>query len=75
MSTKRYYFYLIGYCSYDSTELWFFRGFLVLLVKYHQVRKINVAFLIEQNILLLYVIMSFENFYLFKSYAWIQYMF
>ena len=31
-------------------------------------------FLYKQNILL-YVIMSFGNFYLFKSYAWIKYMF
>ena len=32
-------------------------------------------FLYKQNILLLFVIMSFGNFYLFKSYAWIKYMF
>ena len=41
----------------------------------YQVMKINATFLIEQNILLLYVIMSFENLYLFKSYAWIKYIF
>ena len=41
----------------------------------YQVRNINATFLIKQNILLLYVIMSFENFYLFKSYALIKYMF
>ena len=41
----------------------------------YNVRKINAIFLIEHNILLLYVIMSFENFYLIKSYAWIKYMF
>ena len=29
-------------------------------------------FLYKQNILLLYMIMSFENFYLFKSHAWIK---
>ena len=32
-------------------------------------------FLYKQNILLLYVIMSFGNFNLFKSYAWFKYMF
>ena len=41
----------------------------------YQVKKINADFLIEQNILLIYMIMSFENLYLFKSYAWIEYMF
>ena len=40
-----------------------------------EVRKINVAFPIKQNILLLYVIMSFDNLYLFKLYAWIKYKF
>ena len=43
-------------------------------LEYH-VRKINVVFPIKQNILLAYVIMSFGNFYLFKSHAWIKYMF
>ena len=32
-------------------------------------------FLYKQNNLLLFMIMSFGNFYLFKSYAWIKYMF
>ena len=32
-------------------------------------------FLYKKNILLLYVIISFGNFYLFKLYAWIKYMF
>ena len=32
-------------------------------------------FLYKQNILLLYVIMSFGNLYLFKSYALIKYLF
>ena len=32
-------------------------------------------FLYKQSILFLYVIMSFEIFYLFKSYAYIKYMF
>ena len=32
-------------------------------------------FIYIHNILLLYVIMSLGNFYLFKSYAWIKYMF
>ena len=32
-------------------------------------------FLYKQNILLLYVVMSFRNFFVFKSYAWIKYMF
>ena len=41
----------------------------------YPIRKINTTFPIEQNILLLYVIMSFENFYLFKTYASIKYMF
>ena len=40
-----------------------------------QVRKINASFCIKQNILLIYVIMSFENFYLFKSHTWIKCMF
>ena len=41
----------------------------------YQVRMINAAFLIKQNILLVYVIMSFRIFYLFKSNALIKYMF
>ena len=41
----------------------------------YQVWMTNATFLIEHNILLLYVIVSFEIFYLFKSYAWIKYMF
>ena len=39
------------------------------------IRKINAAFPIKQNILLLYVIMSFDNLYFFKLYAWIKYKF
>ena len=39
------------------------------------VRKINIAFLMEQNVLLLYEIMSFGNFFLLKTYAWIKYIF
>ena len=50
-----------------------FIGFANILE--YQVMKINAGFLIEQNIFLLYVIMNFENFYLFKSYTWIKYMF
>ena len=45
------------------------------LLSYFEVRKINAVFPIKQNILLLYVIMSFENLYLFKLYAWIKYKF
>ena len=40
-----------------------------------EVRKINVTFRIKQNILILYVIMSFDNLYLFKLYEWIKYKF
>ena len=47
-------------------------GFAITL-KY-QVRKINVNFLIKQNILIVYMNMSFGNFYLFKS-ACIKYVF
>ena len=36
---------------------------------------INSAFPIKQNIFLRYVIMSFIIFYLFKSDAWIKYVF
>ena len=35
----------------------------------YQVRKINAAFPIRQNIFLVYVIMSLGNFCLFKSHA------
>ena len=42
-------------------------GFVYIL-EYH-IRKINVAFLVKQNIFLVYVIMSFGSVYLFKSYA------
>ena len=45
------------------------------LLSCFKVRKINAVFPIKQNILLLYVIMSFENLYLFKLYAWIKYKF
>ena len=45
------------------------------LLSCFEVKKINVVFLIKQNILLSYVIMSFENLYLFKLYAWIKYKF
>ena len=41
----------------------------------YQVRMINAAFLVKQNILLVYVIMSFRNFYLFKLDVWINYVF
>ena len=41
----------------------------------YQVRKINATFCIKQNILLVYVIMNFGIFYLFKSNAWIKYVF
>ena len=41
----------------------------------YQVRIINAAFLIKQNIFLVYVIISFRIFYLFKSDAWIKYVF
>ena len=44
------------------------------ILEYH-VRKINVVFPIKQNILLVYVIMSFGILYLFKSHAWIKYVF
>ena len=39
------------------------------LLSCFEVRKINSTFFIKQNILLLYVIMSFDNLYLFKLYA------
>ena len=45
------------------------------LLSFFEVRKINVTFPIKQNILLLYVIISFDNLYLFKLYAWIKYKF
>ena len=45
------------------------------LLSCFEVKKINAVFPIKQNILLLYVIMSFENLYLFKLYAWIKYKF
>ena len=48
-------------------------GFVNILE--YQVRNINAAFPIKQNILLVYVIISLRNFYLFKSHAWIKYMF
>ena len=41
----------------------------------YQVRKINATFPIKQNILLIYVIMSFGIFYLFKFDALIKYVF
>ena len=44
-------------------------------LSYFEVRKINSSFPIKQNILLLYMIMSFDNLYLFKLYAWIKYKF
>ena len=46
-----------------------------ILLSCFEVRKINAAFPIKQNILLLYVIMSFDNLYLFKLYSWIKYKF
>ena len=45
------------------------------LLSFFEERKINATFLIKQNILLLYVIMSFENLYLLKLYALIEYKF
>ena len=36
------------------------------LLRCFEVRKINAAFHIKQDIFLLYVIMSFDNLYLFK---------
>ena len=45
------------------------------LLSWFEVRKINAVFPIKQNILLLYVIMSFYNLYLFKLYSWIKYKF
>ena len=45
------------------------------LLSCFEVRKINAVFPIKQNILLLYVIMSFYNLYLFKLYSWIKYKF
>ena len=42
------------------------------LLNCFEVRKINANFPIKKNILLLYVIMSFENLYLFKLYARIK---
>ena len=45
------------------------------LLSCFEVRKINVVFPIKQNILLLYVIISFDNLYLFKLYALIKYKF
>ena len=38
-------------------------------------KKINATFPIKQNILLLYMIMSFDNLYLFKLYALFKYKF
>ena len=38
------------------------------LLSCFEITKINTSFPIKQNILLLYVIMSFENLYLFKLY-------
>ena len=45
------------------------------LLSCFEVRKINATFPIKQNIFLLYVIMNFDNLYLFKLYAWIKYKF
>ena len=45
------------------------------LLSFFEERKINATFPIKQNILLLYVIMSFENLYLLKLYALIEYKF
>ena len=45
------------------------------LLSCFEVRKINADFHMKQNILLLYVIMSFANLYLFKLYALIKYKF
>ena len=45
------------------------------LLSCFDVRKINVTFPIKQKNLLLYVIMSFDNLYLFKLYASIKYKF
>ena len=39
------------------------------LLSFFDVRKINVTFPIKQKSLLLYVIMSFDNLYLFKLYT------
>ena len=41
----------------------------------YRVRMINAAFLVKQNSLLVYVIMSFRMFYLFKLDVWIKYVF
>ena len=41
------------------------------ILEYH-VRNINAAFPIEQSIFLLYVIINFGNFYLFKSHVLIK---
>ena len=47
------------------------------LLSCFEVRKINAVFLIKQKILHIYIymIMSFENLYLFKLYALIKYKF
>ena len=45
------------------------------LLSCFEVKKINATFPIKQNILLLYMIMSFDNLYLFKLYALIKYKF
>ena len=45
------------------------------LLNCFEVKKINAAYPIKQNILLLYVIMSFDNLYLFKLCTWIKYKF
>ena len=45
------------------------------LLSCFEVMNINAAFPIKQNILLFYVIMIFENLYLFKLYALIKYKF
>ena len=44
------------------------------ILEYH-VRMINATFPIKQYILLVYAIMSFRIFYLFKLDAWIKYVF
>ena len=50
-----------------------FLGFANILE--YQVRKIIAVFPVKQNILLVYVIMNFEIFYLFKLDTWIKYVF
>ena len=45
------------------------------LLSCFEVKKINATFPIKQNVFLLSLIVSFDNLYLFKLYAWIKYKF